>query len=491
METTPSSLNIAPEEQMRLIVEVSAGAVPVDGSSVTVNLGNSDCGNSNAQQTLSILPPVEQPLIDPLGRITGCSGELLADYQGFSVGLYEPDPSDPTGTELGEAVALTRTEVPDIQGNGIPQGLAPNTENINPYPLSNEVVQEFRGVYNFLFDEATGQLDQGRTYILVVAPPSDSNFAQRRIRLVLGDRNGEMVSYTATSLDGRPIGLTDGSMEVSGEIVVDDAASLGLTLGVMQLAAGVCDAQEVQITKTADRATAQPGDIVIYRLSVRNQSSTTLEQIVLFDQLPIGFNFIPKSVRGEIAGEEVTITSERNQRTVTFRGEDLVPPGEVLNIVYATELTPDSLRGSGENRAIVNAERDDNSLGVKDGPAIHRLRVDPGILSDCGTLIGRVFVDKNFDGEQQPGEPGVPNAVIYLEDGNRITTDADGLFSVASVLPGHHSGTLDLTSLPGYTLAPNHYFSERNSQSRLVRLEPGGMARMNFAVTPTFQESEN
>ncbi len=41
-----------------------------------------------------------EPLIDPLGRITGCNGQILPDYTGFSVGIYEPDPSDPTGTEV-------------------------------------------------------------------------------------------------------------------------------------------------------------------------------------------------------------------------------------------------------------------------------------------------------------------------------------------------------------------------------------------------------
>jgi hypothetical protein len=125
---------------------------------------------------------------------------------------------------------------------------------------------------------------------------------------------------------------------------------------------------------------------------------------------------------------------------------------------------------------------------VKDGPAIHQLRIRSGIITDCGTIIGRVFIDKNFDGEQQPGEPGVPNAVIFMDDGNRITTDKDGLFSVANVLPGYRTGVLDLSSIPGYTLAPNLYFSERNSQSRLVHLEPNGMVRMNFAVTPSFRE---
>jgi hypothetical protein len=98
--------------------------------------------------------------------------------------------------------------------------------------------------------------------------------------------------------------------------------------------------------------------------------------------------------------------------------------------------------------------------------------------------VGRVFVDKNFDGEQQPGEPGIPNAVVYMDDGNRIVTDANGLYSQSCVLSGSRTLAIDLTSIPGYTLAPNLYFAERNSQSRLVRLPPGSLNRVNFAVTP-------
>ncbi len=169
---------------------------------------------------------------------------------------------------------------------------------------------------------------------------------------------------------------------------------------------------------------------------------------------------------------------------------ELLSPKQTLNLVYATRLTPDALRGSGENSAIVTATRTDNGFDIQDGPSIHRINLEPGILSDCGTLIGRVFEDKNFDGEQQNGEAGIPNAVIFLDDGNRVVTDADGLFSVQKMLPGHRTGTLDLESLPGYTLAPNLYFNERNSRSRLVKLAPGGLVRMNFGVTPTFEEGE-
>ena len=259
------------------------------------------------------------------------------------------------------------------------------------------------------------------------------------------------------------------------------------------LGLGICQAQEIQIIKTGDRATAEPGDTVIYRLLIRNLSSAAINNLTVTDTLPLGFQFLPKAVRGDFRGTAVPITTTQNGSTVTFNVGTSLPqgatdPSAVLNIAYAAVVTPDAVRGKGRNSAIVFGQRADNGFGVKDGPAVHQLRLRSGIITDCGTILGRVFIDKNFDGEQQPGEPGVPNAVIFMDDGNRITTDKDGLYSVANVLPGYRTGVLDLSSIPGYTLAPNLYFSERNSQSRLVHLEPNGMVRMNFAVTPSFRE---
>jgi hypothetical protein len=71
-----------------------------------------------------------------------------------------------------------------------------------------------------------------------------------------------------------------------------------------------------------------------------------------------------------------------------------------------------------------------------------------------------------------------------------VTTDENGLFSLKNVLPGPITGVLDLSSLPGYGLAPNLYVKEKNSQSRLIRLAPGGLGVMNFGVTPAFGEEE-
>lgn len=78
-----------------------------------------------------------------------------------------------------------------------------------------------------------------------------------------------------------------------------------------------------------------------------------------------------------------------------------------------------------------------------------------------------------------------------MDDGTRIVTDANGLYSLSNVLSGSRTLAIDLTSVPGYTLAPNLYFIERNSQSRLVKLAPGSLVRVNFAVTPAARGMNN
>ncbi|WP_198806754.1 isopeptide-forming domain-containing fimbrial protein [Leptolyngbya sp. BL0902] len=237
---------------------------------------------------------------------------------------------------------------------------------------------------------------------------------------------------------------------------------------------------ELRIIKTSDRAAAEPGDVVVYRLVVTNVSEAVANPVTITDQLPLGMTYVPDSIQA-IPNPPTEVMNMGSALRLTF-GE--LPPGQSITVAYAVLMTPDAVRGDGRNIAQAATP------GAPTVTATYQMTIRPGILADCGTIVGRVFVDKNFDGQQQPGEPGVPNAVIFMDDGNRILTDADGLFSLINVLPGHRVGTLDLYSMPGYTLAPNLFRIEENSVSRMVRLSPGGMARMNFAVTPTFGEEQ-
>ncbi len=459
--------------QAQFSYSITSGGTELSGSSNALNLA------------------VNNGLTDPGGQILGCGGQPLSDYTGFSVGLYQTNPTDPTGSELGPLLSLTTTEVPDDPKNAIPLGVQPNTTNINPYPLSTEK----GGRFSFLLDRSRGQIAVGATSILVVNPPAASKqYNQRRIRLkVLGivqQDGNDVVTYSATSLDGLPITASGATQFNQNVVLIENSSQVGLQLLALRLDSTLCQQNQVKLTKSADRASAAPGDTVIYRLSIRNTSDGALKNVSVSDQLPFGFQFLPQAVRGELSNQTIPIQVTQAGQTVTLSAATMLPVGSTLNIVYAAKLSTDAIRGTGKNYANVVSHRADNNAEVKDGPAIQQVILSAGLMTNCGTIIGRVFEDHNFDGEQQNGEPGIPNAVVYLEDGNRVTTDAKGLFSVKCALPGYHTGVLDPMSVPGYQMAPNHRFIERNSPSRLVRLEPNGMARMNFAVVPVGKPEE-
>jgi uncharacterized repeat protein (TIGR01451 family) len=412
-------------------------------------------------------------LVDPLGIVTGCDGKALASYAGYKISLYNASTDKLNLTSL---LPLTPTVAAD--------GVAPNIQNINPFAL----MANGDGRYNFLFDR--NQLAIGSSYILVVQPPANSTYGERRVRLDITGFDGDVLSYQATTLDGKPLSTIDNSTK-STSVAIDNAAKVGLSLiSFPGMGTTVCDSQPLQIIKTADRATAEPGDTVVYLLTLKNQSDRDLNSLTVTDTLPQGMVLRTESVRAQLGSISAPVTVTQQGNVATFKIAKLgfaVPARQVINLGYAVTLNADAIRGTGINSAILTAQRSDGTT-FTDGPATHTLSIRQGLIQDTGTIIGRVFVDKNFDGEQQANEPGIPNAVIFLDNGNRITTDVNGMYSVQSAATGYRTGTLDLTSLPGYSLAPNRYFSERNSLSRLVKLAPGGIVRMNFGVTPTARE---
>lgn len=424
-------------------------------------------------------------LIDPRGTVLGCDGTPLPSYQGFQIGLYDPDPSDPTGTEIKSAVMLTPTSVP--AGAGLPLGTPPNAANANPFPLSDTD----RGRFSLLLDPARGQTAPGRVYILLLTPPAGSAYRPRRIRITIGEHDGSQIAYTATSLDGAPLSGMGGQMTASYSMLLPAGTAAATSLPALNLTLTDCPLREVQITKTGDRATAEPGDTVVYRIAVSNTTTLPMGAVQIQDTLPVGFDLRPDSLRAAVGTAAVPVTPGQSGAATTFNfGALTLMPGQTLTLAYALLLTPDALRGDGKNSAVVTASALMTMNGttmtspVSDGPAVFTLGVRQGILTDTGTILGRVWVDRSRDGEQQDGEPGLPGAVVLLDDSTRIVADANGLFSLAAVPAGYHSAVLDMQSVPGYVLARGR-FKERRSQSRMVHITPGGMARLNFGVVPS------
>jgi uncharacterized repeat protein (TIGR01451 family) len=218
--------------------------------------------------------------VSGLAGVTSCDGSLLADYTGFSIGLYESLNS--TG-EIGQPVSLTATVPPSQATASIQAGRAPNLYNANPFFFVNSD----QGRYNFLFDVNRGQVDVGREYILVVKPPTSSTLSGRRIRITLNSRSGNIVNYTATSLDGNPISESSGATSLNRSIDVSNATSVRNLVAAINFNICVSAAQSIQLLKTGDRAAAEPGDIVVYRLAARNLSTIAINNPEIRDDLPL------------------------------------------------------------------------------------------------------------------------------------------------------------------------------------------------------------
>ena len=57
------------------------------------------------------------------------------------------------------------------------------------------------------------------------------------------------------------------------------------------------------------------------------------------------------------------------------------------------------------------------SFGIVSNSASATVRVTPDPFYDATRILGKVFEDLNRDGWQDPGERGVPNAMVVLDDG--------------------------------------------------------------------------
>ena len=68
----------------------------------------------------------------------------------------------------------------------------------------------------------------------------------------------------------------------------------------------------MQVTKTGDRAAAEPGDTVIYHVAVRNLDDALLSHLRVVDTLPTGFQIRADSVRADVGGVRVPIALKRD-----------------------------------------------------------------------------------------------------------------------------------------------------------------------------------
>ena len=310
---------------------------------------------------------------------------------------------------------------------------------------SNIVVTGGDGVFVFPFVKPS-------TYEFRVAPPSGYLFPSKLPPALLPA--------------GRTVvqpGSYGGSFQVSatGPIRIDVPVDPGATGNLV-------------VQKTASKTAAEVGDFVDYTLTASNNSGIALNNVVLTDWLPVGFEYVRGSAR--LGGVPLTDPVRENGALQFQLGA--VANGAQLVLTYRVGIGPGAQSGNGINSARAQSGTLVSNL------ATARVQVLGGVFDNHAVLIGKVYADCNANRQQDPGEPGIPGVRIWLADGTYAVTDGDGKYSLYGLNPRTTVAAVDpITLPPGTTLEVLDHRNAFDPSSQFVDLKNGELHKTDFAVS--------
>ena len=226
-------------------------------------------------------------------------------------------------------------------------------------------------------------------------------------------------------------------------------------------------ASQLRIEKEANKKEVVVGDVVTYTVTIENPSATdAVGGVFIEDKIPAGFKYLS----GKAILDGKRIADPTGNRPLVF-DIGTVSGGQTLSLKYQLVVGSGVSFGSYENKAFARL--------VNSGPisnyATESVEVVADPLFDLGTVIGKVFHDRNENGIQDKGEEPVGAVQIVTEDGAVITTDRHGRYHLAAVMPGRHLFRLDERSLPeGAWLTTKKVV--------IVDVSPGILRKVNFGV---------
>ncbi len=228
----------------------------------------------------------------------------------------------------------------------------------------------------------------------------------------------------------------------------------------------------IELTKAADRLVAKAGERIVYTLVARNGDAVDATPITLSDLMPAGFRYVD----GSATVDGIAAVPVINGREARFAGLT-IPAGGSVTIRLAFDVLTSATPGRQVNRAVLT---DGANVTLAEASAAVDIRAD-AVLA-CSEVIGKVFDDRNRNGYEDEGEPGIAGVRLATVKGVLITTDAHGRFHVACAdLPDPSIGSNFILKLDTRTLPTGFRLTTENP--RVVRLTAGKMTKMNFGAT--------
>ncbi len=279
------------------------------------------------------------------------------------------------------------------------------------------------------------------------APPTEARLAA----IAPSERSNHVTYYVRFDLS------TGDPQVVNNHVPLDPALSTALV-----------------VTKTTPLVNVKRGDLVPYTIEVTNTVASPVVDVDLQDRLPPGFKYVrssasldgsplePAAVGRDLSwtGLSFAANQSRQLRLVLVVGAG-VSEGKYVNLAWVLDgVTGLPLSNVGD--VAVN------------------LVPDP--VFDFAEIIGKVFDDRNGDGQQDDGEPGIPGVRIASARGLLITTDEHGRYHLtAAQIPHELRGSNFILKLDPRSLPSGFRMTTENP--RVVRLTRGKVTKANFGVS--------
>ena len=241
----------------------------------------------------------------------------------------------------------------------------------------------------------------------------------------------------------------------------------------------------LKVTKQSNRRVIEIGDVITYSVKLTNTSvDDIVHDLVIEDVLPPGFKYRKNTSywNGAKIDDPATVPAVGKRIAMSWTLGDTIQPGETFEMKYRIIAGMNSREGVNTNEVMARAH---TLLGF---PVISDLAtadviVKPGLFSDRGLIIGKVYYDTNENGIHDQNEETVKNVELIMENGARILTDEFGKYSVPDVEAGTHVIRVNERTLPDLSeiiLDSPDYLGD--TQSKLIRVAAAGMSKINFAL---------
>ena len=456
VEADAQACNVAAEvaETVRITI---VSAVTGDSETLVATETGTNTGRFRIGSPVMLQDHAVHPAIPGNGMVETRKNDMLsASIAGCGAGIQANILVDPSGVVFdsrnNRALAGATVTLVDVagSGNGGNAG-AParvfEADGVTPAPST--VTTQADGVYRF-------PLVAPGSYRLAVTAPANYAFPSQQAPEQLPINYSRAIhrfgSYGATF----PVDASTGAVTL--DIPLDPAGGILL------------------VEKKASRRSADVGDFVDYRVSVKNNGSGALNGITVHDTLPRGFLYQSGSARvnGVKLGDPAGSGAQRE-----FALGDLAG-GATRTLTYRLRVAAAALQGDGINRAVAASRA---PQAATSNTASAEVKVQAGVFSDQAYIVGQVYADCDANRLRDSAEPGIPGVRLYLENGSYAVTDGEGKFSFYNVAARTHILKLYSTTLPaGSRLVALANRNAGDPGSRFVDLKNGELHKADFAL---------